>query len=291
MKEIAPGVYVESSYPPYNLVVIDTEKGGIIVDIPPNPVHAVTWFEQARGTVGKLRYAVLTDAMRERQLATATCDMPMIASEGMLRVMETYDDERPRRDWLEDLASRYPEEAEAIDSLRPRKPGLAFSESFTLYGERRDLVFETVAGAGPGSLWLLIPDEGILIAGDIVVGSTVPLMAETPDSKAWLNTMTALAHRHDVKMIIPGRGDAPISLGDIEPQREFMRVMRRAARTLARRDADSLSLSQTSQELGQTFFNQQGPKAVKQIKAGLEHLVAEVVAAQGEDTESDEDEE
>jgi hypothetical protein len=104
----------------------------------------------------------------------------------------------------------------------------------------------------------------------------VPLMADTPDSKAWLNTMTTLAHLQELKMIIAGRGEARLALGDIEPQREFMRVMRRAARTLARRDHPALSLAQTAQELGQTFYNSQGTRAVKKIRAGLEALVVEI---------------
>ena len=127
--------------------------------------------------------------------------------------------------------------------------------------------------------------EGILIAGDTVVADTPPLMDDTPDSKAWLNTMTLLSHQHEVTAIVPGRGLPFIPVGEIEPQREFMRVMRRAARTLARKGGPILSLAQTSQELGQTFYNRHGQKAVKQIKAGLENLIAEVETAQTTDAE------
>ncbi|MGC9520953.1 MAG: hypothetical protein ACP5HG_03605 [Anaerolineae bacterium] len=289
MKEVATDLFVESSYPPYNLVLIKTAKGGIVVDLPPNPVHAMNWLEEARAKAGKLRYVVLTDAQRERQLATAVCDVPIIAAERTLRIMEAYDEERPCRDFIEDLAARYPEESEAFDDWRPRKPSIAFNERFTLYLEECTLYFERVEGAGEGSIWILISPQEILIAGDTVAAGAVPAMAETPDSKAWLNTMTALARRSDVKSIVPGRGESFISLGDIEPQREFMRVMRRAARTLARKGTNDLSRAQTAQELAQTFFNRHGQKAVKEIKAGLERLVVEVEAAKGTDEEAEEE--
>jgi len=278
MKEVAPGFFVESSYPPYNLVLIITDRGGIVVDLPPSPMHAMNWLEQARGIAGTLRYAIMTDGTRDRQMGTAVCDVPIVASEVTLRLMKAYDEDRPRRDFVDALVARYPNEVDAFDHLEPRKPMLAFNETITLFSGNRDLQIEAVAGAAPGSLWIYAADEELLIAGDTVVSDVVPPMVDVPDSKAWLNTMTALAHRAHVKMIIPGRGASAISKAEIEPQREFMRVMRRAARTIAHKGADNLGFKRTAQELGQMFFNRQGQQAVKQIRAGLERLVAEIEA-------------
>lgn len=280
MKEVAPGFFVESSYPPYNVVLITSDQGGIVVDLPPSPMHAMNWLEQARGIAGTLRYVILTGASGERQMGTAVCDVPIVATETTLRVMEAYDEDRPRREFLDSLAERYPGEIDAFDSLAPRKPMLAFNEIVTLYADGRALQLEAVAGAAPGSLWIWVADEGLLIAGDTVVSETAPPMTEVSDSKAWLDTMTSLAHRAAIKMIIPGRGAVTIPKAEIEPQREFMRVMRRAARTIAHKDADNLGLTRTAQELGQTFFNRQGQKAVREIKAGLERLVAEITASE-----------
>jgi glyoxylase-like metal-dependent hydrolase (beta-lactamase superfamily II) len=287
MKEIAPGVFVESSYPPYNLVLIVTSEGGIVVDLPPNPVHTFNWLEQARAVANSLRYVVITDAKRERQLATAACSVPIIATTAVLRAMAVYSEERARREFAEALSFQYPEEVATLNRLLPHAPAIAFDDSFTFYTEERILRFESIAGSAPGSLWVVIADQELLVAGDTVVDDTVPSLDTTPDSKAWLNTMSALAHRHTVRSIVPGRGRPVITNGDIEPQREFIRVMRRAARTLLRRGANGMSMSQTAQELGQTFFNRQGQKAVKEIKAGLEHLVAEFAS---EDAARDENE-
>jgi glyoxylase-like metal-dependent hydrolase (beta-lactamase superfamily II) len=275
MKEIAPGIFVETSYPPYNLALIRTGQGGIVVDLPPNPFHMLNWLEQARALANPLRYVVMTDAKLERQLATAACEIPIIATTRTLQAMNVYSEERARREFAEALASRYPEETAALNKLRPHKPAMAFDDSFTLYADERTLHFEAIEGSAPGSLWVVVPDQELLIAGDTVVDDAVPSLAHTPSSKAWLNTMALLAHRETVRSIVPGRGRPVITNGDIEPQREFIRVMRRASRTLARKGGNGMGLSQTAQELGQSFFNRQGQKAVKEIKAGLEHLIAE----------------
>jgi glyoxylase-like metal-dependent hydrolase (beta-lactamase superfamily II) len=287
MKEIAPGIFVESSYPPYNLVLIATSQGGIAVDLPPNPVHALNWLEQARATVSPLRYVVMTDAKRERQLATASCTLPIIATTATLQAMAIYSEERARREFTEALALHYPEEVAGLDRLLPHKPAIAFDDSFTFHAEGRTVRFESIKSAAPGSLWLLVTDQGLLIAGDTVVHDTVPSLAFTANSKAWLDTLATLSHRHAVKAIVPGRGGPMITNGDIEPQREFMRVMRRAARTLLRKGANGLSLAQTAQELGQTFFNRQGQKAVKEIRAGLEHLIEELASEEPDKDEHD----
>jgi hypothetical protein len=278
MKEIAPGIFVESSYPPYNLVIIKTSQGGIVIDLPPNPLHALNWLEQARAVANPLRYVIMTDAKQERQLATATCEIPIIATTTSLQLMGIYSEERARREFTEALASQYPEETAGLSKLRPHKPALAFDDSFTFYAEERTLRFESIAGSAPGSLWVLVAEQELLIAGDTVVDDAVPSLAHTPDSKAWLNTMTTLAHLQTVRSVVPGRGRPVIANGDIEPQREFIRVMRRAARTLLRKGANGMSLTQTAQELGQSFFNRQGQKAVKEIKAGLEHLITELAS-------------
>ena len=106
MQEIAPGIYVESNYPPYNLALISTDKGPIVVDIPPRPSHAWAWRHQVEEMAGKPRYAVITDASPERQIAAALWDRPIIASEDTLRIIAAYD-ERGWRDRLHLFAALY----------------------------------------------------------------------------------------------------------------------------------------------------------------------------------------
>lgn len=283
MKEVAEGIFVESSYAPYNLVLIETSLGAIAVDLPPDPLQAKRWLEEAREVVSGVRYVVLTDGGLARQFGAIACDVPIIASEETLRVIQAYyEDERAARDFTEALDAHYPHARVGESPVLPRRPALAFNRSFAFHGDGREISFEAIAGARRGSLWVFVRDVGVLVAGETVVTEGVPDMSETPDSAAWLTTMTGLAHRAAVRAIIPGRGAYIQSRAALEPQREFMRVMRRTARTLARSRGNGLGLTQAARELGQTFFNVEGTAAVEQIKAGLAHLVEEAQRARSQ---------
>jgi len=278
MQEIAPGIYVESNYPPYNLGLITTEDGPIVVDIPPRPSHAWAWRHQVEEIAGSPRYAVITDGSPERQIAAALWNVPIIAAAETLRTITAYD-ERGWRDRLHAFVALYPTEAEVMAKVKPHRPTIAFDEQFMLYSTP-SLYFETVHGAALGSLWLTIPERNLLFAGDTVVVNEPPPLAHTSDSKAWLNTLTVLSHRATVRQIVPGRGPALILRQRIEPQREFLRVMRRTARTLAHRGQDGLRITQSAEDLGQVFFNALGQKAVRSIRSGLERLIEEILAVQ-----------
>lgn len=285
MQEIAPGIFVESAYPPYNLGLIVTDHGSIVIDIPPRPSHAWAWQQQVEEVAGIPRYAVLTDASVERQIAASLWDVPLIAGEALLRALIAYD-ERMWREMLQVYITQHPEEADDILRIKPHLPTLTLDKHFLLHYRTPPLEFESVAGGAPGSLWVTIPEYGLFFAGDTIVVDEPALLERTPDSKGWLNTLSALARRTTVRHIVPGRGKSPIQHSDIETQREFMRVMRRTARTLA--GANNFRLIQCAQDLGQAFYNAQGQKAVRRIRAGLEHLVAEIhqtKAALGEEGE------
>ncbi|MEJ5311017.1 MAG: hypothetical protein WHX52_14740 [Anaerolineae bacterium] len=288
MQEIVPGIFVESAYPPYNLGLIVTDHGSIVIDIPPRPSHAWAWQQQVEEVAGKPRYAVLTDASLERQIAASLWDVPLIAGEAMLRALMAYD-ERMWREMLQGYIAQHPEEADEVLRIKPHLPTLTLDKHFLLHYRTPPLEFESVAGGAPGSLWVTIPEHGLFFAGDTIIVDEPALLERTPDSKGWLNTLSALARRTTIRHIVPGRGKAPIQHSDIETQREFMRVMRRTARTLA--GTDNFRLIQCAQDLGQAFYNAQGQKAVKRIKAGLERLVAEIQQTQAESGEERENSE
>jgi len=273
MQEIAPNIFIESAYPPYNVGLIVTDYGPIVIDIPPRPSYAWAWQQQVEEMAGKPRYAVLTDASLERQIAASLWNIPLIATEAMLRALTTYD-ERGWREMLLAYIAQHPEESEEVLKIRPHPPTLACDKRFLLHHRTPPLEIESVAGGAPGSLWVTIPEHSLFFAGDTIIVDEPALLERTPDSKAWLNTLSNLARRTNVRHIVPGRGKAPIQHNDIETQREFIRVMRRTARTLA--GNNNFRLAQCAQDLGQTFYNAQGQKAVKRIKAGLERLVTEI---------------
>ena len=276
MKEIAPGVLLETAFAPYNLLLIKTEDAAVVVDVPPNPLDAMNWLKQINTQTDHIDYLVLTDASLERQMSAMLWNTPIIASEETYQAMSVYDEDKSRRDLSQRFLDLYPEGGQFIDQLKPRKPMLAFNRSFTLHTRTPPLQFEIVDGVTLGSLWVLLPDLGILIAGDTVSVDDVPCFDYMLDSKTWLTTLATLSRRHSIKWIVTGRGSAPVHRGDIEQQREFLRVMRRTARKIARGNTRSGNINEIARDLGQVFFNNRGQRAVKQIKRGLEKLVEEI---------------
>ncbi|MDF1513741.1 MAG: hypothetical protein P1S60_08030 [Anaerolineae bacterium] len=275
MKEIAPGIFLESTYAPYNLVLIKAEDSVVAVDVPPNPLDAMQWRENILSITNRIDYLVLTDSSPERQMPAMLWDTPIIASETTYAAMAVYDEERSRRELSQRYMDLYPEAGQFMEFYKPRRPMIAFNHRFYLHNRTPPLQFEGIEGAAPGSLWIILPDLGLLIAGETVSVDDVPCFTYVKDSKSWLRTLATLSRRQAIKKIIPGRGTAPIPRGSIEQQREFLRVMRRTSRMLARGSLKLGKLSECASDLGQSFFNNRGQRAIKEIKRGLEILMEE----------------
>ncbi len=281
MQEIAPGVFVENCYPPYNLGLITIADGGLVVDVPPRPTHARQWLREVQEVTGPIRYVVLTDAQPDRLIGAALWNVPIIASETTARYIAALDEKA----WLELLNNaqeRFSAENLSPESLPPRRVTLACNRELRLHYRAPALEIEAIAGAALGSLWLTVPDQQVLFAGDSVVFREPPLLDRTPDRQAWLGSLAALEKRTAIRWIVPVRGHINARRGDLEAQREFMRVAWHTAQTLAQETVAGTGLAQATRELREAFF----PTASKhseiqlRIRHGLEQLGAEIRAAQ-----------
>ena len=220
---------------------------------------------------------VLTDNNPERLIGAALCRRKIIATATTLRQINSYED-RAWRDLTHSVAAKYANEASAIHALTPYRIAIAFEQQILLDSTTGPLHFEAATNATPGALWLTLPQHRLLFAGDGVAVDFPPPVTTITDSKAWIETLGQLMQRKHVHYIVPGTGKAPILRGDIEQQREFLRVLHRTAHTLAQHHGD-IGFSSVAQDLGQAFFNQKGQKAVKHIKKDLAYLVEEIQAA------------
>ena len=83
MRKIAPGIFVETEYTPYNLGIITLSEGAALaVDAPPDPERAQAWRALVESQIGPLRYLVLTDATAEKLVAAALWrDVPLVITE------------------------------------------------------------------------------------------------------------------------------------------------------------------------------------------------------------------
>ncbi|MFP4345049.1 MAG: MBL fold metallo-hydrolase [Anaerolineales bacterium] len=275
-------MFVEDRYQPYNVGLIILKEGALVVDSPPRPADARSWLREAQEVGGVIRYLVVTDAQPDHLLGAVNFDaVPLVAAEETARFLNELED-KEWQELLQEAQGRYPDAADELAKVKRRK--VTFSTNCRMYLQRRNppLELEVGAGAGPGSLWLFVPDEKVLFAGDTVALNTPPVMERTPDSKEWLNALGALANRISIQRIVPGRGPAVILRGELEPEREYLRVMRRTARTLARKGNAGEGLAQATNDIQQTFFPDANKKSekVQRIRRGLQRLVEEVLESQ-----------
>lgn len=291
MQEITPGIYTEDRFGPYNLGLITLDNGGLIIDAPPRAADVRQWITEAQEVVGTLRYVVLTGFHPDRILGAALSKLPMIATEATARQLAALD-EKSWHEMLQAAHERHKESFETLVGNHPPKVHLAFEHHLRLHHRSPALEIEAIAGAAPGSLWLIVPDQKLLFTGDSVVTDAPPVVEYTPDSQAWLKTLAMLARRTSVQKIAQGRGTPVVMHGDIESQREFMRVIRHTARTLSRETPPGTGVARATQELQQAFFPAlpRHSEAVQRIQRGLDHLIAELLAPHDEG-ESDESEE
>ncbi len=294
MEEIVTGIFVEDRYSPYNVGLVRLEEGALVVDVPPHPSDARQWLREAQETAGVIRYLVLTDSLPERLIGAAQWDVPIIAGEATARLLT--DLVREEVEWgeiLEAAEARHPAIADELTTLRPRRAMLACTQHMLLHRQDPPLEIEVAAGAAPGAIWLFAPDQKVLFAGDTVAFQTPPMLSCTPDSKAWLNALGTLAHRKSIHRIVPGRGATEILRGELESQREFMRVARRTARKLARKLEPGAGLAKATNELQQAFFPsfKKDSVPVQRLRDGLKHLANEVLEEeQPEDKTTEESE-
>ena len=121
-------------------------------------------------------------------------------------------------------------------------------------------------------------DDGqVLFTGDCVAFNTPPVLEHTPDIHLWLKLLGELAQRRQVQRIVPGRGTDVILRGELETQREFLRVVQRTTVQLAAQSVPGEGLGQAATDLQQIFFPtiSKNSPALQRLRRGLAHLVRE----------------
>jgi glyoxylase-like metal-dependent hydrolase (beta-lactamase superfamily II) len=234
MKQIAPNIYVSTEYHYINVGCVVGPKGVVCIDAPTLPEDALDWRRQILGLeAGPIVYTVLTDTHPHRLLCARLLEAPVVTSRAAYELAAEYS----RGFWrntVRRLRRYHPEQEAALKSLEPLLPEILFSHTLTLHKGGADVTIESVEGAAPGSAWIDLRDENILFVGDTLVVGRPPAMNETPDTKAWLDTLSTLRRSRFADVtFVPGRG-AVSDQTATEPLSEYIRVARRRMRSLHR---------------------------------------------------------
>lgn len=212
MEKLAPNVYVETGYRGSTVGAIITPIGVVCVDTPLLPVEARRWRRQiADLTPLPVAYVIYTDGHRDRVLGQQWLGGQVVAHETVWEKMRSYSDAL-RQQVVEFLAHHGAPEAatEIALSLQLGLPQLTLSDNSTLmlHAAKPQVTVRPVGGANPGSLWVELPEQGIVFVGDLVTLNTHPFMSECKTS-IWLERLAELrSPNFFATKMVPGRGSS-----------------------------------------------------------------------------------
>ena len=210
MDKLTSHVFVESGYRGCTVGAIVTPIGVVCVDTPLLPAEARHWRARlAELSSQPIVYTIFTDGHRDRVLGQQWLGGMVVAHEAAWEKLRSYGDAM-RQQAVEFLAHHgAPEAAEELARhLQLGLPQLTVSNggALTLHLGKPRIVVRPVGGATPGSVWVELPDQGVVFAGDVVTQRTHPFMSEANTAR-WLERLAELrAATYFATKIVPGRG-------------------------------------------------------------------------------------
>src|SRR5512136_165688 len=210
MDKLTSQVFVESGYRGCTVGAIVTPIGIVCVDTPLLPADARRWRQRlAELSHQPIAYTIYTDGHRDRVLGQQWLGGMVVAHEATWEKLRSYGDAM-RQQVIEFLLHHgAPEAAEELSRhLQLGLPQLTVSTggSLTLHLGKPKIVVRPVGGATPGSLWVELPDQGVVFTGDLVTQSTHPFLSEA-NTPVWLARLAELREpNYFATKIVPGRG-------------------------------------------------------------------------------------
>jgi glyoxylase-like metal-dependent hydrolase (beta-lactamase superfamily II) len=229
MKQIADGIFYEDSFPGVTLGAMMFSQGVIIIDAPLRSEDALSWRSMLINQRGwSNRLLVNMDAHLDRTLGVRTMESTILAHQ------ETADVFQSRPMVFKGMSVGVGEEWESYSDVigtRWAPPDITFSKSMTLYWGGPRVVLEHHPGPLPGSIWIILPDEGVMFVGDTVVLDQPPFFANA-DLEAWLSAFDLLVTQYCDYTVISGRG-GPANQDAIRANQRFVRSVFKRMEKLA----------------------------------------------------------
>jgi glyoxylase-like metal-dependent hydrolase (beta-lactamase superfamily II) len=149
--------------------------------------------------------------------------------------------------------------------------------ALALHLDKPKIVVRPVGGATPGSLWVELPDQGVVFAGDVVTQSTHPFMSEATTS-IWLARLAELrAADYFATKIVPGRGHG-YKRADIRVVADYLGEMRRRVQQLLTERRGKFDAAELLPEFLNWFPipDDEYERVQRRIRAGLERVAEEL---------------
>jgi glyoxylase-like metal-dependent hydrolase (beta-lactamase superfamily II) len=281
MDKLTSHVFVEASYRGCTVGAIVTPQGVVCVDTPLLPAEARHWRARlAELTKQPVVYTIYTDGHRDRVLGQQWLGGMVVAHEATWEKLRSYGDAM-RQQVIEFLQHHGgPEAAEELARhLQLGLPQLTVSNggSLTLHLDKPKIVVRPVGGATPGSVWVELPDQGVVFTGDVVTQSTHPFMSEATTA-IWLERLAELRDTsYFATKIVPGRGHG-YKRADLQLVTDYLAEMRRRVQQLSAERRGKFDAAELLPEFLDWFPipNDEHERVQRRIRAGLERVAEEL---------------
>jgi cyclase len=271
MQKLAKDVYIESGFAGVTVGAIVTPEGLICIDTPTHPADARRWrLKLAQLSQKPVKYIINLDHHRDRVLGNQWLEAPAIAhevaSERLRQMPELFKGGPSESGADADLAAD-------LAGVRLVTPQLSFTDRMVLCAGGYEIHLVHRPGSAAGAIWVELPAEQIVFAGDSVVLDVPPPMQDA-DLDTWLEQLSELRKaRYPARVIVPGRG-APTDKKSLKPLTDFLRLVRRRISSLARTRKTRADAVQLAEDLLDRF---EVPASLREhylrrLRAGLEHL-------------------
>lgn len=218
MQKIAPGIFIESSFPALQLGVVTSGGDALLIDSPLLVDDARDWLASVRKK-GKPSYLALLDAYPDRVLGARSLNLRLVA----------HDDTRKEiRDWPDTFkGNAHPIGADAdrikrVTGVHKAVPDLTFSREMDLHLGDMVVHFVHMPGSRRGAMWVVLRDAGIVFIGDAVVVSEPPYFGEA-QLEEWLETLDVLRESPYDGYKIIGSRDGVIKREHVNAMARFLR--------------------------------------------------------------------
>jgi len=228
MREISPGVYLETDQRGANYGGILTDDGIIVIDTPMIPRQAQAFREELRRLAdGKpFLYIINTDHHRGHILGNQFfLPTPIVAHDQAWKHMKGYGDNFKQR--VIDSFKKEPEVQAQFTDIQIIVPRITYSHRLDIIRGGRDIRIIRIGGHTAATSVVWLPEESVLFIGDAVWVEQHPYMAQA-NSKEWLDGLTYI-RKLKADQIVPGRG--PLCGREAtERMSEYIRFMRARVR-------------------------------------------------------------
>lgn len=234
MKEIAPGIYLETGYHGVTLGAVNWPHGLLLIDAPSQPEDVRSWRAALLNLGGGIdRLLIYLDAHADRTLGGRGMECTLVASEETAKAFRG----RPANlkgyqintgaDW-----ELYPR----MGNFRWAPPEITFSERLLVYWDDTPMILEHHPGPSQGAIWAEFPEQKVVFVGDTIVAKQPPFL-EDADIPLWQEQLNLLnSKRYQDYILINGR-EGLIHHEHIAAQKQFLRKASRGLERLAKRES------------------------------------------------------